>query len=312
MKKYISSLLVLASGLAFSQTILNASSPEEFRQMRSDNMRKVGDTVISNKVAPLEYGFVDDKDILKSMMVWEIIDLNDKINQPFYYDNPNGLLSKNTRSLYQILLDAALNGEIEEVYDDENFTTKLSPDGIKAKLESVRIAEEAIEILNSGRALTEEEKKRYTDYIRTTTDKVKVLKIMGMWFIDKRDGQMKYRPLGIAAMGPDPTSQGRVDAEGKLMEGANDLVDLFWVYYPKARDILANNYVYNKKNSSADISFDDVINARRFSSVIYKSSTGTGDGKIEDYIPKNAEEQLAESERIKAEILQMENDMWNY
>jgi len=312
MKKYISSLLVLASGFAFSQTILNASSPEEFRQMRSENMRKVGDTVISNKVTPLEYGFVDDKDILKSMMVWEIIDMNDKINQPFYYDNPNGLLSKNTRSLYQILLDAAMNGQIEEVYDDENFTTKLSPEGIQKKLESVRVDDEAIEILNSGRQLTEEEKVRLTDRIRTTTEKVKVLKIMGMWFIDKRDGQMKYRPLGIAAMGPDPTSQGRLDAEGKPMEGANDLVDLFWVYYPKARDILANNYVFNRKNSSADLSFDDIINARRFSSVIYKSSNGLGDGVIKDYIPRNAEEQLQESDKIKEQILQMENDMWNY
>ncbi|KUJ51205.1 gliding motility protein GldN [Chryseobacterium sp. JAH] len=312
MKKYISSLLVLASGFAFSQTILNASSPEEFRQMRSENMRKVGDTVISNKVTPLEYGFVDDKDILKSMMVWEIIDMNDKINQPFYYDNPNGLLSKNTRSLYQILLDAAMNGQIEEVYDDENFTTKLSPEGIQKKLESVRVDDEAIEILNSGRQLTEEEKVRLTDRIRTTTEKVKVLKIMGMWFIDKRDGQMKYRPLGIAAMGPDPTSQGRLDAEGKPMEGANDLVDLFWVYYPKARDILANNYVFNRKNSSAELSFDDIINARRFSSVIYKSSNGLGDGVIKDYIPRNAEEQLEESNKIKEQILQMENDMWNY
>ncbi len=312
MKKYISSLLVLASGFAFSQTILNASSPEEFRQMRSENMKKVGDTVISNKVIPLEYGFVDEKDVLKSMMVWEIIDMNDKINQPFYYDNPNGLLSKNTRSLYQILLDAAMNGAIEEVYDDENFTTKLSPEGIQKKLESVRIDDEAIEILNSGRQLTEDEKLRLTDRIRTTTDKVKVLKIMGMWFIDKRDGQMKYRPLGIAAMGPDPTSQGRLDAEGKPMEGANDLVDLFWVYYPKARDILANNYVFNRKNSSADLSFDDVINARRFSSVIYKSSNGLGDGVIKDYIPRNAEEQLDESNKIKEQILQMENDMWNY
>ncbi len=312
MKKYISSLLVLASGFALSQTILNASSPEEFRQMRSENMKKVGDTVISNKVTPLEYGFVDEKDVLKSMMVWEIIDMNDKINQPFYYDNPNGLLSKNTRSLYQILLDAAMNGAIEEVYDDENFTTKLSPEGIQKKLESVRIDDEAIEILNSGRQLTEDEKLRLTDRIRTTTDKVKVLKIMGMWFIDKRDGQMKYRPLGIAAMGPDPTSQGRLDAEGKPMEGANDLVDLFWVYYPKARDILANNYVFNRKNSSADLSFDDVINARRFSSVIYKSSNGLGDGVIKDYIPRNAEEQLDESNKIKEQILQMENDMWNY
>ncbi|WP_426276421.1 gliding motility protein GldN [Chryseobacterium sp. S-02] len=312
MKKYISSLLVLVSGFALSQTILNASSPEEFRQMRAENMRKVGDTVISNKVKPLEYGFVDDKDILKSMFVWEIIDLNDKINQPFYYDNPNSLLSKNTRSLYQILLDAALSGQIEEVYDDEDFTTKLSPEGIKKRLEKVVLNDAAIDILQSGRQLTEQEKKEYTDYFQTTTDKVKMLKIMGMWFIDKRDGQMKYRPLGIAAMGPDPAVQGVYDAEGKAIAGKDELIDLFWVYYPKARDILANNYVFNRKNSSADLSFDDVINARRFSSVIYKSSSGLGDGNIKDYVPRNAEEQIEESDRIKAQILEMENELWNY
>lgn len=312
MKKYISSLLVLVSGFALSQTILNASSPEEFRQMRAENMRKVGDTVISNKVKPLEYGFVDDKDILKGMYVWEIIDLNDKINQPFYYDNPNSLLSKNTRSLYQILLDAALSGQIEEVYDDEDFTTKLSAEGIKKRLEKVVLNDAAVDILQSGRQLTEQEKKEYTDYFQTTTDKVKMLKIMGMWFIDKRDGQMKYRPLGIAAMGPDPAVQGVYDAEGKAIAGKDELIDLFWVYYPKARDILANNYVFNKKNSAADLSFDDVINARRFSSVIYKSSSGLGDGNIKDYVPRNAEEQIEESDRIKAQILEMENELWNY
>jgi gliding motility associated protien GldN len=312
MKKYISSLLVLASGFAFSQSILNASSPEEFRQMRAENMRKVGDTVISNKVKPLEYGFVDDKDILKSMMVWEIIDLNDKINQPFYYDNPDGLLSKTTRSLYQILLDAALEGKIEEVYNDENFSDKLTPDAIRQRLEKVVINDAAIDILNSGRQLTEQEKKEYTDIFQTTTDKVKVLKIMGMWFIDKRDGQMKYRPLGIAAMGPDPAVQGVYDAEGRPIAGKDELIDLFWVYYPKAREILANNYVFNRNNSSADLSFDDIINARRFSSIIYKSSNGLGDGIIKDYIPRNADEQLEESDRIKGQILQMENDMWNY
>lgn len=312
MKKYISTLLVLVSGFAFSQTILNAASPEEFRQMRSESMRKAGDTVISNKVKPLEYGFVDDKDIYKSMFVWEIIDMNDKINQPFYYDNPDGLLSSSTRSLYQLLLDGALKGDIKEVYDDENFVTRLSPEAIQKRLESIRLDEEAIDILNSGRTLTEDEKKRLTDIIRTTTDKVKVLKVMGMWFIDKRDGQMKYRPLGIAAMGPDPTSVGRIGPDGQPLAGADELIDLFWIYYPSARDILASNYVFNRKNSSADLSFDDIINARRFSSIIYKSSSGLGDGTIKDYIPKNADEQIEESDRIKAQILDMENDMWNY
>lgn len=312
MKKYISSLLVLVSGFVFSQTILNASSPEEFRRMRDENKQKVGDTVIDKTVKPLEYGFVDDKDILKSMFVWEIIDMNDKINQPFYFDNPDGLLSTPTRSLYQLLLDAAISGKIQEVYDDENFVTKLSPEGIQKRLESVRISDAAIDILNTGRPLTEEEKKQYTDIFKTTTDKVKVLKIMGMWFIDKRDGQMKYRPLGIAAMGPDPAVQGRTGPNGEPLAGADELIDLFWIYYPTARDVLANNYVFNKKNSAADLSFDDLINARRFSSIIYKSSSGLGDGTIKDYIPRNAEEQLEESDRIKEQILQMENDMWNY
>ena len=32
---------------------------------------------------------------------------------------------------------------------------------------------------------------------------------------------------------------------------------------------------------------------------------------IKDYIPRDADAQLEESERIKAQILQMENDMWN-
>lgn len=304
--------MVLASGFAFSQTILNASSPEEFRQMRSENTRKIGDSVVSNKVTPLEYGYVDEKDVLKSMFVWEIIDLNDKLNQPFYYDNPNGLQSKTTRSLYQILLDAAMSGQIQEVYDDENFTTKLTPEQIKARLQKVVASDVIVDIITSGRKPTEQEIKENTDIFETTTDKVKVLKMMGMWFIDKRDGQLKYRPLGIAAMGPDPAVQGVYDAEGKAIAGKDELIDLFWIYYPKARDILANNYVFNRKNSSADLSFDDLINARRFSSVIYKSSSGMGDGVIDDYVPNDADAQIEESDRIKAQILKMENEMWNY
>ncbi|HOB24769.1 MAG TPA: gliding motility protein GldN, partial [Kaistella sp.] len=61
-----------------------------------------------------------------------------------------------------------------------------------------------------------------------------------------------------------------------------------------------------------DITFDDLLNARRFSTVIYKTDNGLGNGVIKDYIPRDADAQLEESERLKAQILQMENDMWNY
>ncbi len=311
MKKYISSLFVLVSGVIFSQTILNAKSPEEFRQLRNDNMKIVGDSVVTNKVEPLEYGYINPKDILKNVYVWEIIDLNDKVNQPYYYNMSNGF-SAPSKSLYQILLDAAMNGEISEVYDDENFQRRLETSEIEKRLSSVRVDDALTDIYNEGRTPTQEEIDMYTDYIKTTSDKVRMLKIMGMWYIDKRDGQMKYRPLGIAAMGPDPNTVGRVDAMGRPIEGANDLIDLFWIFYPDAREVLANNMVYNPKNPASDLSFDDLLNARRFTSVIYRSTFGTGDGTVEDYVPKDADGQIEESNRIKEKILEMENEMWNY
>lgn len=311
MKKYISSLFVLVSGFVFSQTILNAKSPEEFRQLRNDNMKIVGDSVVANDVEPLEYGYVNEKDILKGVYVWEIIDLNDKVNQPFYYNMTNGF-SPASKSLYTILLDGAMNGEIAEVYDDEDFQRRLSPTEIEKRLVSIREDDALSDIYNEGRTPTEEEIEQYTDKIVTTSDKIRMIKLMGMWYIDKRDGQMKYRPLGIAAMGPDPNTVGRVDPMGRPIGGNDVLIPLFWIFYPDARKVLANNTVYNPKNPTSDLSFDDLINARRFSSIIYRSTFGQGNGTIEDYIPKDAEEQIEESNRIKEKIIEMESEMWNY
>ncbi len=310
MKKYFSTLAVVVSGIMFSQTILNAKSPEEFRRMLDEKTIQVGDSIVSKKVTPLSYGYVNEKDILKAVYVWELIDLNDKINQPFYYNNTESFSAQN-KSLYTVLLQSALNGDFKEVYDDENFTTRLDKEGIVRKLRYEKLADEALDIIESGRQLTEDEIRRYTDVFETTNDKVRMIKMMGMWFIDRRDGELKYRPLGIAAMGPDPTMAAQ-RVNGIPLEGADELVDLFWIFYPDAREVLANNLAYNRKNSSAEQSFDDLLNYRKYTSVIYKSSAGLGDGSIKDYIPQNADQQIEESNKIKGEILEMENEMWNY
>ena len=266
--------------------------------------------MVSVKNKPIDYGFIEDKDVLRSMVVWVIIDMNEKINQPFYH-NADGLVTSN-KSLYQILLDNINNGKIKEVYDDEMFSTKLSPEQIQQRLKVTVETPWLIDKKNAGEKLTPEDIKAGTDIIETTTEKVKLLKIKGMWYVDRRDGQMKYRLLGIAAMGPDPLMLAERTADGQMLGNKDELIDLFWVFYPDAREVLANQIVFNGKNLSSDITYDDVLNARRFSSIIYKSDNGLGTGKISDYIPHDAEEQLEESERIKAQILEMENDMWNY
>ena len=293
-----------------SLNILNAKSPSTYRKYRDMLKVKVGDSLVSVKNKPIDYGFIEDKDVLRSMVVWEIIDMNEKINQPFYH-NADGLVSSN-KSLYQILLDNINNGKIKEVYDDEMFTTKLTPDQIQQRLKVTVETPWLIDKRNSGEKVTPEDIKAGTDIIETKTENVKLLKIKGMWYVDRRDGQMKYRLLGIAAMGPDPSMMAEKTADGQSLGNKDELIDLFWVFYPDAREVLANQIVFNGKNLSSDITYDDVLNARRFSSIIYKSDNGLGTGKISDYIPHDAEEQLEESERIKAQILEMENDMWNY
>lgn len=409
MKKIICSLICFSSAMALAQnSILNSNSPQVYREQRE---------VKKDSIMPLKYGFIEDKDIFRSMVVWEIIDMNDKINQPFYHNN-DGLVSQN-KSLYQVLLDAVNSGKIKEVYSDDSFTSKLTPEQIAASTSSVQVADYFSEALNQNRledaqaqkllpyfttlkgtgdesvnslfakyqsrledvmsykggapAATEETtvvttgkgKKKKTktvkkkaaaapaidpdavllkldgvwykikknditsnvDKIVTSSDKVKALKLMGMWYIDKRDTQLRYRLLGIAAMGEDPNSAALKASQMQAMAesgqpvnpaalgGATDLIDLFWIYYPDARQILSSNVIFNAKNSTSDITFDDVLNARRFSSVIYKADNGLGrggSGVIDEYIPNDAEGQLDESDRIKAQILQMENDMWNY
>lgn len=310
MKKFICSLFFASVGFAQAQTILNAKSPEEFRQLREENQIKKGDSIVSNEVVPLDYGYIDEKDVLKSIVVWEIIDMNDKINQPLYH-NSDGLVSQN-KSLFQILIDGINSGEISEVYDDEMFTTRLSPEEIQKRTSKLVISDELIDKINSGVVVTEADKTAGTDLYETKSENVKLLKIKGMWYIDRRDSQMKYRLLGIAAMGKDPQTMGVIGGDGELVDQGDDYIDLFWVYYPNVRPLLANAVVFNNKNLSSDITFDDVMNARRFSTVIYKSESGLGNGVIQDYIPNNADEQLEESDRIKNQILQMENDMWNY
>ena len=311
MKKLISCGLVLASGFAFSQTILNSKSPEEFRKLREENQIKVGDSVVSNKVEPLQYGYIDEKDVGKSMVVWEIIDLNDKINQPIY-KNSDGIVSQN-KSLFQVLYDAIIAGKITEVYDDEMFETRLAPEDIPNRVRYESLSDAGVEKINEqGKPLTEAQLKEFTDVREVKSENVKLIKIKGMWYIDKRDAQMKYRLLGIAAMGKDPSMMGQVGPDGMPIESDDMFIDLFWVYYPNAREVLSNAVVFNNRNLSSDITFDDILNARRFSSIIYKSGTGLGSGTISDYIPGDAEQQLEESDRIKDQILQMENDMWNY
>ena len=91
-----------------------------------------------------------------------------------------------------------------------------------------------------------------------------------------------------------------------------DYIELFWVFFPAAREVLHEAKAFNDKNSAMPVSFDQILNSRRFNAVIYKEENVYGDRTIEEYMKDNAQNQLLESERVKEKIRNFEQDMWNY
>lgn len=278
---YIIVIALLATSYGVAQSnILNATKVEDIG-------KKTKQQIAADTDEPLPYGYVDDRDVLWSKVVWEFVDLNQRINLPYYFPIDTTNLSNGRRSLFDTLLRGISRGDIENVYTDSFFTSKISGEEIDEKLVNLRTNGD------------------YIDTFRIQTQDIEGYMMKGMWYFDKRLGELKYRLLALAPMGKDVLTLG-TDIED------DELYELFWVFYPSARKVLHETKVFNPKNSSNPISYDHLLNARRFNSVIVREENIYGNRKIADYIRGNALFQLLEADRIKESIRNKEIDMWNY
>ncbi|RKF04398.1 protein involved in gliding motility GldN [Tenacibaculum lutimaris] len=245
--------------------------------------------IASEDDKPLPYGYISDRDVLWSKVVWEYVDLNQKINLPYYFpiDTMNAGLTR--RSLFDTLLKGIKNGEIKEVYNDSYFTTKIGMEEVKLM------------------TYNERQNGDYVDPYYVQSQDIKGYMLKGLWYFDKRQGELKYRLLALAPMGPDVQVMGVEEIDDK-----ENVYELFWVYFPDARETLHNSKVFNPENSAQPLSYDNLLNARRFNSTILKEENIYGDRAISDYIRGNSLFQLLEANRIKEGIRDREMDMWNY
>ena len=284
---------VFVAGSAFAQAnILNAKSPDQI------GVRTAAQIEIDNDKA-LEYGYVDDRDILFGKMTWERVVLDERANFPLYYPIDTNNIGKNRRSLYDVLFKSIKEGKIENIYDDSYFTTKRTLKDIEAALTLIDTTELGIEQLNAGEELSAE----YINRRDITAADIVEYHLKGFWYFDKRQAEMKYRLLGLAPVAPDVNF---IDTDEP------DLVPLFWVFFPDARDVLHEFKAFNNENSAIPHSFDHILNSRRFHGYVYQEENVQGDRKINEYVAENALMQLLESERVKDKIRNFELDMWTY
>ena len=300
-KVFLLILLFFIANESFGQAnLLNAKNPSE-----------IGDSSESKAVSSfVDYEYVDDKDILWSKVVYEFIDLNERLNFPLLFPVNDTKYDDTRKSLWRVIRENIENGKISEVYDsnNDNFT-------------------EASRII--GKDSTDLEAKVFKNYNISDIYKSKYVPesfvprevassadifgyvIKGVWYFDKIHAELRYRLLAIQPYGKDLKTS---------VDGEETETGYFWIWYPSIREILDDHLVFNDKNNNNRISFDELLINRRFSSYIYKYDNVYGDREIRDYIRQRDNESYAqwqtrivmESERIKKEILDFEIDMWGY
>ena len=286
--------LLLMSQTGFSQfNILNAKDPDEIGLKNKEQEKMDYST-------PLPYPYTEDRDVLWGKQVWERIDLDERFNLPLYYPTDTLASMPNVRSLFDALYHGITSGKITKVYADSYFTQKLSLKEVKERMT-------AIDTTDAGKDQYNDEGRVDPEYINEyhiNAETVEEFHFRGMWYFDAKYGELKYRLLGIAPVAVDP--------KGMAAGVTPDLVEAFWVFYPDARLTLHQYYAFNPRNTTKPIDYDHLLNARRFSGVIYKEDNVYGDREIKEYIQDNALRQLLKSQEIKSKIREYEEDMWNY
>ncbi|WP_411767834.1 gliding motility protein GldN [Winogradskyella sp. A3E31] len=287
---------VVASQSMFAQAnILSAKIPEEI------GMKTEAQLLYDND-EPLEYGYVDDRDILFSKMTWEKVVLDERVNFPLYYPVDTNNIGRDRRSLFHTLMGAVESGEIPKVYSDSYFTRERTLEELGASMKKVDTLDIGYEQYNADGFVDPE----YIVRRNIEAYDIKAYLLKGLWYFDKRQGELKYRLLAIAPAAPDVNF---IDSDD---EANKEPIGLFWVFFPEARGVLHESKAFNNKNSAKPVSFDHLLNSRRFNGYMYKEENVYGDREVKEYIPDNALMQLLESDRIKDKIRNFEQDMWNY
>ncbi|MEK9530052.1 MAG: gliding motility protein GldN [Flavobacteriaceae bacterium] len=266
------SILFFAFATSFAQiNVLNADSPEEIGVMSEEQKKAQSDKKF------LEYPFIEEKDIMWSKIVYEEIDLSEKFNQPLFFPK-DGLYRSERKSLWRTIREAILAGKISNIYNDANanFTEKFDRDTYLKRLEN-REGPEVVPLKSMD---------------------IVSYKIKGIWYVDKRIGEMRFRLLGIMPHGKDMNNL-----------SSDEPVDLFWLWYKDLRPILHEQLVFDDNNNVSRITFDQLLTSRRFTSRIYAVDNVFNDRPVDQYVG-DPFMQLIESERLKNVIRDFEQDLW--
>ena len=258
------------------------------------------DRVIDTGRRPLTYQRIREDDAVYRERLWREIDIREKMNLPFRYSADG---DKGNQRFISILFKAIQNGPDNGGVTafagiDDRFTTPMTISEVAQKVSGGVVSVPQYDSLGN---------------ITGSIDKVQEVNLDSFYkfhikedvIFDKQTSRLYWRILGIAVVKNIITAAGINIGE----------TELFWVYYPDMRPILANYEVYNPKNFGQRMTWEELFESRFFSGRIIKSTLDNPyDRYLKEYpgIKDNSLLQLYEGENIKDKIFNYEQNLWSY
>ena len=259
-------------------------------------------------------------DVIWARYVYRIIDMRYKQNYQLYF--PTKSDDTDYRNLFKVITDAVVDGlpiyeksmeTIKPDFKQEPIARNVIPTMFMADDPLADYSDDPthFDIESSDAMLihydsvADELSFHFYPFEKLVRNQLKYL-VQEVVFFDKHTSRLYIKIMGIAPLQSDKIStRDNSDIMGSLRESI-----MFWIPFDALRPYLAMQYAIPNRNEVKRVTFDEFFQKRLFSSYI------VGEGNIYNrFIPdySGTPEQIRkEQERIATELLNFEQDLWEY